>query len=207
MSKAQLMQEIAAEIGLLCGEKNESYGDSFVTSGKILALLYPQGIQPDQMRDALGVVRVLDKLSRIANRKDAFGESPWRDVAGYGIVGAAADESDPIPFFPSPPIVPRESRATDPEKSRKTYVIDTADPLVPTAMPVPCLYKIAAIGEGVENSNTVREDIVTASEVFFNYRNNMRASGELPLSFKPHTVYVQNPEGVTILEWRKGSVS
>jgi len=42
------------------------------------------------------VVRVIDKLFRIAQRgvdgKDLGGESPWRDVTGYGILGAARDE-------------------------------------------------------------------------------------------------------------------
>lgn len=87
-------ERIAAEVGALVTEKNLAYGDSFVQSGKVMALLYPDGIAVEQMRDALGVVRVVDKLFRIATRKKAFGESPWRDVAGYGIVATAADEVD-----------------------------------------------------------------------------------------------------------------
>ena len=31
----------------------------------------------------LAITRVVDKLFRIANRKDAFGENPWQDIAGY----------------------------------------------------------------------------------------------------------------------------
>ena len=87
-------EQIADEIGKLVAEKNAAYGDSFARCGVILRVLYPHGIAPSQYRDALGVVRVLDKLFRIATRKDAFGESPWRDVAGYGIVASAADEQD-----------------------------------------------------------------------------------------------------------------
>jgi hypothetical protein len=34
----------------------------------------------------LTVVRILDKLFRIANSKDAFNEDPWFDIAGYAIL-------------------------------------------------------------------------------------------------------------------------
>lgn len=85
-----------AEMGKLLGEltqmKNTAYGDSFAKSGDILAILFPNGIRPDQYRDALAIVRVVDKLFRIATRKDAFGESPWKDIAGYGLLGAVTDE-------------------------------------------------------------------------------------------------------------------
>lgn len=85
-----------SEMGKLLGEltqmKNTAYGDSFAKSGDILEILYPHGIKPEQYRDALAIVRVIDKLFRIATRKDAFGESPWKDIAGYGILGAVSDE-------------------------------------------------------------------------------------------------------------------
>lgn len=85
-----------AEMGRVLGEltqmKNGAYGDSFEKSGQVLELLYPNGIRPEQYRDALAIVRVVDKLFRIATRKDAFGESPWKDIAGYGILGAVSDE-------------------------------------------------------------------------------------------------------------------
>jgi hypothetical protein len=34
----------------------------------------------------------LDKLFRIATARDALGESPYRDIAGYGLLGAARAE-------------------------------------------------------------------------------------------------------------------
>lgn len=86
-------EELATEIGRIVAEKNQAYGSSFDRSGEILAVLYPDGIRPDQYVDALGVVRVLDKLFRIATDKDALGESPWRDIAGYGILGAARSQA------------------------------------------------------------------------------------------------------------------
>lgn len=84
-------ERIASEIGKLVTEKNLAYGDSFARSGEILKVLYPAGIRPEQYVDALGVIRVIDKLFRIATDKHALGESPWRDVAGYGVLGVAND--------------------------------------------------------------------------------------------------------------------
>lgn len=85
-------RRIGAEVGALVAEKNAAYGDSFARSGEILRILYPNGIAPEQYADALAMVRVIDKLFRIATRKDAFCESPWRDIAGYGVLGIAKDE-------------------------------------------------------------------------------------------------------------------
>lgn len=49
------------------------------------------GIAPEQYGDALLIVRVFDKLMRVATAKDALGENPWRDVAGYGLCGVVTD--------------------------------------------------------------------------------------------------------------------
>jgi hypothetical protein len=98
----------AAEIGALVTAKNEAYGDSFAKCGEFLRLLYPEGITPPQYDDALAMVRIFDKQMRIATRKDAFGESPYRDIAGYGILGAVKDippqpevGKNPAPLCPS----------------------------------------------------------------------------------------------------------
>jgi len=89
-------QSIGEDIGALVDQKNKQYGSSFSRAGQIMRVLYPNGIALQQMDDALAVVRVIDKLFRIAQRgvdgKDLGGESPWRDVTGYGILGAARDE-------------------------------------------------------------------------------------------------------------------
>jgi hypothetical protein len=85
--------EIAQQIGELVEEKNAAYGSSFAKTGKFLQLLYPNGILPEQMDDALLITRIFDKLQRIATDRDAFGESPYRDIAGYGILGVALRET------------------------------------------------------------------------------------------------------------------
>lgn len=80
---------IAAEVADLVGKKQAAYGDSFGKSGAVMRILYPGGIRPDQMDDALVVVRILDKLFRIATDRDALGEDPWLDVNGYSLLAAS----------------------------------------------------------------------------------------------------------------------
>jgi hypothetical protein len=79
---------IAKQIGQLVEKKQAAYGDSFGRSGEVLKILYPNGVQPEQYTDLLAVARVIDKLFRIATDRDAFGEDPWGDIAGYGILSA-----------------------------------------------------------------------------------------------------------------------
>jgi hypothetical protein len=86
------IERMGLGITALCVEKNKAYGSSFEKTGDFLRLLYPDGLRPEQYGDALLLVRVFDKQMRIATRKDAFGESPFSDIAGYGILGAAKDD-------------------------------------------------------------------------------------------------------------------
>lgn len=86
------IRSIAGELGKVVSEKNQAYGSSFEKCDQFLRLLYPMGLALDQYSDALLLVRIFDKCMRIATRKDAFGESPYRDLAGYGILGAAKDD-------------------------------------------------------------------------------------------------------------------
>lgn len=86
-------EAIGAEIGRLVAEKNAAYGSSFEKSGDVMRLLYPGGIPPEKLDDALTVVRVVDKLFRVATDRDALGESPWRDVAGYALLATRRAEA------------------------------------------------------------------------------------------------------------------
>ena len=79
-------EELGKEIGELVDKKNAAYGDAFNRAGVILKELYPKGIAPEQYNDVLAMIRVIDKLFRIATDKDAFGENPWQDIAGYAIL-------------------------------------------------------------------------------------------------------------------------
>jgi hypothetical protein len=78
----------ADEIGDLLVKKNETYGNSFHTSPFILSLLYPDGIDPDKYDDLIFLIRIWDKLKRIANNKSAFCEDPYEDIAGYAILAS-----------------------------------------------------------------------------------------------------------------------
>ena len=86
-------ERVGVEIGRLVDEKNRAYGDSFNQSGKILEILYPEGVKPDQYQDMLATTRVIDKLFRIANNKGAFGENPWKDIAGYALLKAERENN------------------------------------------------------------------------------------------------------------------
>lgn len=85
---------VAAEIATLVTQKQEAYGDSFGRSQEIINILYPQGIKPDQYHDFLAIIRVVDKLFRIANKKNSFSESPWHDIAGYALLSSARITED-----------------------------------------------------------------------------------------------------------------
>lgn len=82
---------IANDVAVLVAEKQTAYGDSFSRSGDVLRELYPDGVKPEQYTDLLTITRVLDKLFRVANKKDAFGESPWKDVLGYAMLAVKRD--------------------------------------------------------------------------------------------------------------------
>jgi hypothetical protein len=84
-----IYKEIAEEIGDVVDVKNAAYGSSFAKSGDFLRLLYPDGIPVDRYEDMLLVVRIFDKQMRIATDRDALGESPFGDIAGYGILGVS----------------------------------------------------------------------------------------------------------------------
>lgn len=87
-------EKIGTEIGKLVDLKNRAYGSSFEKSEQILKVLYPNGVEPSQYKDMLAITRIVDKLFRIASQKEAFDESPFKDIAGYGILGVANDEEE-----------------------------------------------------------------------------------------------------------------
>lgn len=79
-------KEIGSIIGALVDQKNKAYGNSFWLAGKVLAVMYPDGVPVSKYQDMLYTVRVIDKLFRIATQKNAFGENPAEDIAGYSIL-------------------------------------------------------------------------------------------------------------------------
>lgn len=119
---------LGARIGRLVREKQRAYGDSFTRSGDVLKILYPTVIRPDQYVDVLCIVRMIDKMFRIATEKKAFGESPYNDLAGYALLGAVRDARDAGEFLVTPDEVnalqaePTIERMT-PERQAKLFQI------------------------------------------------------------------------------------
>lgn len=78
--------ELGQRIGMLVAEKNRQYGNTWHTCAEVLRVLYPARIKPDQYITAMLVVRIVDKLGRVAT---GALEDSFEDIAGYGILGAS----------------------------------------------------------------------------------------------------------------------
>ena len=78
------VEDITNELKELLLEKRKAYGNSFNNAPQILQHLYPDGVSVDQYEDLLTIVRIIDKLYRIANQADT--EDPWQDIAGYAVL-------------------------------------------------------------------------------------------------------------------------
>ena len=79
-------EEVGQEIGRLVDQKNRVYGDSFRKASAILRIIRPQGLSDVNLDDLLALVRIIDKIFRILTHRNALGEDPWRDIAGYAIL-------------------------------------------------------------------------------------------------------------------------
>ena len=87
-------EKIASDLSTILSMKNEAYGNAFDKTTEILKLLYPNGITVEQYKDVHVIIRMLDKISRIARDNDPFGESPYKDLAGYSILALATKERE-----------------------------------------------------------------------------------------------------------------
>ena len=87
-------EELGRQIGNLVDRKQKAYGNSFGFSGEFLKLLYPEGLDPEDYQDALCLIRIFDKCKRIATQKEAFEEDPYKDIAGYGLLGTKLKGDD-----------------------------------------------------------------------------------------------------------------
>ncbi|KKX52579.1 MULTISPECIES: hypothetical protein [Brevibacillus] len=85
-------QKLGSELGAFIDDRQVRYGNSFEKCGEFLKLLYPDGVRPDQYTDMLAIVRIFDKQMRLATGKNDDGETPYKDIAGYGLLGWMKDE-------------------------------------------------------------------------------------------------------------------
>lgn len=103
MTKANY-ESLGKGVGKLVAEKQSAYGDSFGKSHKILKVLYPEGIKPDQYMDVLTICRVVDKLFRLATDPTYGDESPWRDICGYSLLSMGKDSREVSRDDPDPSV-------------------------------------------------------------------------------------------------------
>ena len=82
---------IAQEIGQLLNSKQKAYGNAFDHSSQILEILYPQGVPVEAYSNLLTIVRILDKIFRIAKNPNE-NEDPFSDIAGYSILALAREK-------------------------------------------------------------------------------------------------------------------
>jgi hypothetical protein len=87
--ESEKLRELGQKLGDTVYEKNIRYGSAYKSTAACMKILYPQGIKPGELQDATIIVRVLDKLARIANGH--FDDS-WSDIAGYGLIGTSLHE-------------------------------------------------------------------------------------------------------------------
>lgn len=83
----------AKEIAELVEKKQIAYGDSFGQSGKVMKILFPNGIPVEKLEDSLVIIRIVDKLFRVANQKSAFEEDPYNDILGYALLASTKEDS------------------------------------------------------------------------------------------------------------------
>ncbi len=88
--------EIGKELGELVDKKQKAYGNSVMSAESVLKVYlkpyeeeYCYVIPKELIRHLLIIVRILDKVSRIfaSPSGDLLGENPYRDIAGYGLIG------------------------------------------------------------------------------------------------------------------------
>jgi len=78
---------LAAGLATMLEEKRQAYGQNMEIVPKVMELLYPNGVRPEHYPTMLLLVRILDKISRLASGggRWALGEDAWKDIAGYAL--------------------------------------------------------------------------------------------------------------------------
>jgi len=109
-------EKLGKDLGKLITEKQMAYGDSYGKSGEVLKQLFPNGIPKESYTDALAIVRIVDKLFRIATDPTWGDESPWKDIAGYALLryadteGSSKKQPKSLPINNNEPVAKFEYR-------------------------------------------------------------------------------------------------
>lgn len=102
--KVKTFQEIANEIGKFTDMKNEAYGSSVDATYEVLKIFLKKYKNDDNtytipeslLKHIFLQVRMIDKQNRIFNNPDGdkMEESPYRDLAGYSLIGVRMTENE-----------------------------------------------------------------------------------------------------------------
>lgn len=84
--KKSTFMEVAEKVAAVVESKDLAYGKAFDQTASFLELLFPEGIDVSQYGKMLYLVRIFDKLKRIATSEYAFGENPAEDICGYSLL-------------------------------------------------------------------------------------------------------------------------
>ncbi|MGG3920505.1 hypothetical protein ABEV41_00895 [Geobacillus thermodenitrificans] len=97
-------QEIAVEIGKFTDMKNEAYGSSVDATYEVMKVFLNKYKNDDNtytipeslLKHIFLQVRMIDKQNRIFNNPDGdkMEESPYRDLAGYSLIGVRMTENE-----------------------------------------------------------------------------------------------------------------
>ena len=81
------VRSVASDVAVIVEEKNKEYDSAFEKVSKILFILFPNGIPTNKYHDAAILIRVLDKVCRIANTNDkGVKKDAWLDICGYALL-------------------------------------------------------------------------------------------------------------------------
>lgn len=102
--KVKSFQEIAVKIGKFTDMKNEAYGSSVDATYEVLKIFLKKYKNDDNtytipeslLKHIFLQVRMIDKQNRIFNNPDGdkMEESPYRDLAGYSLIGVRMTENE-----------------------------------------------------------------------------------------------------------------
>ncbi len=81
------LESISRDVVGVVKEKNREYGSAFQKVSEILTILFPNGIPTNKYHDVAILIRVLDKVCRIASANDKdVKKDAWLDLTGYGLL-------------------------------------------------------------------------------------------------------------------------
>ena len=81
--KSTDIREILGEVASIVEEKDKAYGGAVDEVGKFLKILFPNGILPEQFDDLTFILRIFDKLKRMARDPNSLNEDTCQDLIGY----------------------------------------------------------------------------------------------------------------------------